>query len=227
MVSFLSESATDSNESYEDNRAKYSINDTVLGLHAAGGKDQARRATRRLVWGRTQGLYPKLGNVVLVRDLNSSSSTALHQGLKQQISELASREDANFEPLGDGPWLCRVQNVAVGQILLGDPSTTSKERLRVTGGGAAIEDHILELLKDQHDRDPSTLTPVVGSHLNINLSPKQQVLLAMVRYGRLIAPSAFYEKVLGSASDDQLRSLADRVGFTELMERITDGESEG
>ena len=218
VVSFPPGSATGLGRSYEANRAKYGIEDTVLGLHVAGGKDKARLATRRLLWGPIQGVFPTLRILVLVRDLDTSEASALHQGLSQQLRELADGEGAGFESLGSGPWLCRVHNVAVGQILLGDPSTS---------GNPAIEDHILDLLKCQPNRDPTKLTPVVGNHLQIDLGPKQQVLLAMVKDEYWTAAAGFYERVLASASDDQLRALAERLGFTELMERITEGPMKG
>ena len=218
VVSFPPGSATGLARSYEVNRAKYGIEDTVLGLHVAGGKDEVSLATRRLLWGPIQGVFPELRSVVLVRDLNASSASALHQGLTQQLREFASREEAEFESLGDGPWLCRVHEVAVGQILLGDPSTT---------GSAAIEDHILEILHCQPDRDPAKIAEVVGAQLAEDLSPKQRVQLAMVRDRYWTAAAGFYERVLASASDEQLRSLADGVGFTELMRRITATPGDG
>ena len=159
-----------------------------------------------------------LGNVVLVRDLDDSDAPTMQRELTQELQEFAGRENAEFDPLGDEPWLCRVHSVTVGQILLGDPSTPGK---------AAIEDHILELLQDQPDRDPSKLIPVVGIHLGIDLSPKQQVLLAMVKDDYWTAAAGFYERVLASASDDQIKSLADQIRFTELMERITGEQPEG
>ena len=214
-VNFRSRTTTDSDRSYG---YKYSIDGKVIGLRVARGKEPARRATRELVGPQIQDFLPRLRNVILVRDLNSSSASSLHEGLTQQLRELAGREAAGFEPIGSGPWLCRVQNVEIGQMLLGDPSTP---------GNPAIEDHILELLKQQPDRDPTKLTPVVGGHLQIDLSPKQQVLLAMVRDRYWTAAGGFYEKVLADVSDDQLESLADRIGFTELMERLTDGQMEG
>ena len=197
-------------------RTKYRINGKVLGLCDVGGKDNVRRAATFFVQWALRDLFPELRNVVLVRDLNAGDASSLNQGLKNRLRDLAG-EDASFESLGDGPWLCQVDRVAVGQILLGDPSTP---------GNAAIEDHILELLQHQPDLNTTELTPVVGSHLGIDLSQKQQVLLAMVRHGRLMAPAGFYEKVLERASDGQLKSLADRIGFTELMERITDEQTE-
>ena len=189
-----------------------------IGLFVPGGKDEARQAARRLVVRHLQGQYTDLRNVILVRDLDRSEAPALNQGLAQQLRELAGGEGAEFESIGSGPWLCRIHDVAVGQILIGDQSTSGK---------AAIEDHILEVLKYQPDRDPTKLTPVVANHLQIDLSPKQQVLLAMIRASYWTAAAGFYEKVLGRASDDQLESLADRIGFTELMKRLTGGRPEG
>ena len=144
-------------------RAKYKMGETTIGLFVPGGKDEARQAARRLVVRHLQGQLNNLRILVLVRDLDTSEASALHQGLAQQLREIAYGEGAGFESLGSGPWLCRVQNVAVGQILLGDPSTP---------GNPAIEDHILDLLKCQPNRDPTKLTPVVGNHLQIDLSPK-------------------------------------------------------
>ena len=199
-------------------RTKYRINGKALGLCDVGGKDNVRRAAMYFVQWALQDLFPELRNVALVRDLNASDAAALNQGLKQRLRDLADRGDARFKSLTDGPWLCQVEHISVGQIFLGDPSTA---------GNAAIEDHILELLQHQADLDPSELTPVVSSHLEIDLSPKQQVLLAMVRDGSLTAPAGFYGKVLGRATDDQLKSLADQVGFTELMKRVIDEQPEG
>ena len=209
---------TNSSRTAGATRAKYRFGDSVIGLYFAGGRDDARRAIKDLVQWVLQDLFPELVNVVLVRDLNASSASALNQGLAQQLRELAGGEGAEFGQIGSGPWLCRVHNVAVGQILLGDPSTP---------GNAAIEDHILEYLKCQPDRDPMKLTSVVGGHLNIDLSPKQQVLLAMVKDGYWTAAAGFYERVLARASDEQLESLAGRIVFTELMQRLTDEQPEG
>ena len=86
---------------------------------------------------------------------------------------------------------------------------------------------MLDLLKCQPDRDPSELAPVVGDQLQTGLAPKQQVLLAMVKDEYWTAAAGFYERVLASASDDQLKSLADQIGFTELMERVIDEKPEG
>ena len=199
-------------------RAKYRMGGATVGLFVPGGKDEARQAARRLVVRHLQGQFPNLKIVVLIRDLETSEASALHQGLARQLREIADGEGAEFESLGSGPWLCRVQNVAVGQILLGDPSTP---------GNAAIEDHVLELLKYQSGRDPSDLTPVVGSHLNIDLNPKQQVLLAMVKDDYWTAAAGFYERAFAGASDEQLRSLAECIGFTELMRRITATPGDG
>ena len=216
-VDFLSDTTEEPGRS-PVTRAKYRIGGATIGLFVPGGKDEARQATRRLVARHLQGQFTNLRNVILVRDLDTSEASALHQGLNQQFRELAMREAAEFAPLGDGPWLCRVHNVDVGQVLLGDPSTP---------GNPAIEDHVLELLKYQPGRDSTELTSVVGSHLSIGLTPKQRVLLAMVKDEYWTAAAGFYERVLASASDDQLRSLADCVGFTELMKRITDEQPEG
>ena len=199
-------------------RAKYRMGATRIGLFVPGGKDEARQAARRLVVRHLQGQLTNLRNVILVRDLDCSEASALNQGLAQQFRELAGGEGAEFESIGSGPWLCRVHDVAVGQILLGDPSTP---------GNAAIEDHILDLLRLQPERDPSDLAQVVRSHLPSDPSPKQQVQLAMVRDRYWTAAAGFYEKVLARASDDQLKSLADRIGFTELMERLTGEQPEG
>jgi hypothetical protein len=49
----------------------------------------------------------------------------------------------------------------------------------------------------------------------------------MIRDDYWTAAARFYDNVLKCASDDQLRALAERVGFTELMERITDEQTEG
>ena len=216
VVNFRSESTADPDRSYG---YKYSIDGKVVGLRVARGKELARRATRELVGPQIQDFLPRLRNVILVRDLDTSDASALNQGLNQQLRELAMREAAEFASLGDGPWLCRVHNVAVGQILLGDASTP---------GNPAIEDHILELLKYQPGRDPTKLTSVVGGHLSIDLSPKQQVLLAMVKDDYWTAAAGFYERVLASASkDEELKSLADQIGFTELMQRLTDEKPEG
>ena len=216
-VDFLSDSTEEPGRS-PVTRAKYRMDGATIGLFVPGGKDEARQAARRLVVRHLQGQLDNLRILVLVRDLDTSEASALHQGLSQQLREIADGEGAGFESLGSGPWLCRVHNVAVGQILLGDPSTS---------GNPAIEDHILDLLKCQPNRDPTKLTPVVGNHLQIDLGPKQQVLLAMVKDEYWTAAAGFYERVLASASDDQLRALAERVGFTELMERITDEQTEG
>ena len=86
---------------------------------------------------------------------------------------------------------------------------------------------MLDLLKCQPTRDPSELAPVVGHHLQTDLGPKQQVQLAMVKDEYWTAAAGFYEKVLASTSDEQLRSLADRIGFTGLMDRITDDQPKG
>ena len=199
-------------------RSKYQESGQFLGLCDARGESRARQVIGTLADLSHTGTFPMLRNVVLVRDLDESDAPTLQQELAQDLQKFAGRENAEFDPLGDGSWLCRVHSVTVGQILLGDPSTPGK---------AAIEDHILELLQDQPDRDPSKLIPVVGIHLGINLSPKQQVLLAMVKDEYWTAAAGFYERVLASASDDQLKSLADRIGFTKLMERLTDEQPEG
>ena len=189
-----------------------------MGLCDARGESRARQVIGTLEDLSHTGTYPMLRNVVLVRDLDTGTEPDLHTELTQELRKFADREDTAFEPLGDGPWLCQIRKVAVGQILLGDPSTP---------GNPAIEDHILELLKCQPERDPTKLTPVVGNHLQIDLSPKQQVLLAMVKDGYWTAAAGFYDRVLASASDDQLESLADRIGFTELMERLTAPSEDG
>ena len=199
-------------------RSKYQVRGQFLGLCDARGESRARQVIGTLADLSHIGTFPMLRIVVLVRDLDESDAPGLQQQLTQELQEFAGRENAEFEPLGDGPWICRVHNVAVGQILLGDPSTP---------GNPAIEDHILELLKCQPDRDPSGITPVVANHLQIDLSPKQQVLLAMVKDGYWTAAAGFYERVLARASDEQLESLADRIGFTELMKRLTDRQEEG
>ena len=216
-IDFLSDSTEEPGRS-PVTRAKYRMGGATIGLFVPGGKDEARQAARRLVVRRAQGQFPNLRILVLVRDLDTSEASALHQGMAQQLREIADGEGAGFESLGSGPWLCRVHNVEVGQILLGDPSTP---------GNPAIEDHILDLLKCQPNRDPTKLTPVVGNHLQIDLSPKQQVLLAMVKDDYWTAAAGFYERVLANASDDQLASLADRIGFTRLMKRITGEQPEG
>lgn len=215
VVNFRSESTTDQDRSYG---YKYSVDGEVIGLRVARGKELARRAARELVGPQIQVFLPRLRNVILVRDLDTSDASDLHQGLAQQLREIADGEGAAFEPLGSGPWLCRVHNVAVGQILLGDPSTPSN---------AAVEDHILDMLSHQPGRDPSELAQVVGEHLSADLNPKQRVQLAMVRDRYWTAAAGFYEKVLASASDAQIEALADRVGFTELMKRLTDEQPEG
>ena len=199
-------------------RAKYRIGETRIGLFVPGGKDEARQASRRLVARHLQGQYTNLRNVILVRDLDCSEASALNEGLAQQFRNEADTEGTDFDLLGGGPWLCRVHDVAVGQILLGDATTPGK---------AATEDHILELLREQPDRDPTEIVEVVGVQLAGGLSPKQQVLLAMVKDDYWTAAAGFYERVLASASNDQLASLADRIGFTELMDRLTDEQTEG
>ncbi len=216
-VNFLSDSTEEPGRS-PVTRAKYRIGGATIGLFVPGGKDEARQATRRLVVRHLQGQLTQLRILVLVRDLDTSEASDLHKGLAQQLREIAGGEGAEFESLGSGPRLCRVHNVAVGQILLGDP---------LTSGNAAIEDHILELLKSQPDRDPTEIAEVVGARLAEDLGPKQRVQLAMVRDRYWTAAAGFYEKVLASASDDQLESLADRTGFTELMKRLTDRQEEG
>ena len=199
-------------------RAKYRMDGATIGLFVPGGKDEARQATRRLVVRHLRGEYANLSNVVLVRDLDCSQASAMNEGLAQQFRELADGEGAEFEPIGSGPWLCRVHDVAVGQILLGDAKMPGK---------AATEDHILELLKEQPNRDPTEIAEVVGAQLAGGLNPKQRVLLAMVKDDYWTAAAGFYERVLASASDDQLESLADQIRLTELMERLTDEQPEG
>ena len=216
-VDFLSDSTEEPGRG-PVTRAKYTMGGSTIGLFVPGGRDEARRAARRLVARHLRGEFTKLRTVVLVRDLETSKASALHQGLAQQLREAADGEGAGFESIGSGPWLCRVHNVAVGQVLLGDPSSP---------GSAATEDHILELLKSQPCRDPTEIAEVVGERLSEDLGPKQRVQLAMVRDRYWTAAAGFYERVLASASDEQLDSLADRIGFTELMERITDEQAEG
>ena len=165
-----------------------------------------------------QGQLANLESLVLVRDLDCSEALALNQGLAQQLRELAGREGAEFESTESGPWLGRVDDVTVGQILIGDP---------LTPGKAAMEDHILDLLRLQPERDPADLAQVVRSHLPSDPSPKQQVQLAMVKDEYWTAAAGFYERVLKSASDEQLALLADQIGFTELLERLTDEQTEG
>ena len=205
-------------EPFDAKRSKYHVQGQTVGLCDAVGGPRAMKMIRALATLSHTGGFPSLRRLVLVRDLDNGKAPDLHEELTQYLQRFASREDAAFELLDDGPWLCRVHNIAVGQILLGDPSTP---------GTAAIEDHMLEFLKYQPDRDPSKLTPVVGNHLKIDPSPKQQVLLAMVRDCYWTAAARFYDNVLGCASDDQLKPLADRVGFTELMKRLTDAKPEG
>jgi len=209
-VDFLSDSTEESGRGLVT-RAKYTMGGSTIGLFVPGGRDEARRAARRLVARHLRGEFTELRTVVLVRDIETSEASALHQGLAQQFRGIADEEGAGFQSLGSGPWLCSVRDVTVGQILLGDPSTP---------GSAATEDHILELLKSQPYRDPAEVAEVVGERLSEDLGPKQRVQLAMVRDRYWTAASGFYEKVLASASDEQLKSLADRIGFTELMERI-------
>ena len=216
-VDFLSDTAEEPGRG-PMTRAKYRMGGATIGLFVPGGNDEARQATRRLVVRHLQGQFTKLRIVVLVRDLETSEASALHQGLAQQLRETADEEGAGFESLGSGPWLCRVHNVTVGQILLGDPSTL---------GNAATEDHILELLKGQPDRDPTEIADVVGERLSKDLGPKQRVQLAMVRDRYWTAAPGFYERVLAGASHDELASLADQIGFSKLMERITAEKTEG
>ena len=204
-------------EPFDARRSKYDVQGLTLGLCDAVGGPRAMKMIRSLATLSHTGGFPSLRRLVLVRDLDKSTAPDLHGELTQDLQRFASCEDAAFELMDDGPWLCRVHNIAVGQILLGDSSAP---------GNAAIEDHILEFLKDQPHRDPSELAPVVGNHLKIDPSPKQRVLLAMVRDCYWTAAARFYDNVLECVSDEQLKSLADRVGFTDLMKQITDDQTE-
>jgi hypothetical protein len=203
---------------FDAKRSKYHVRGQTLGLCDAVGGPRAIQMIRTLATLSHTGGFPMLRNLVLVRDIDKSDTPVLQEELTQDIQKFASCEDAVFELLDEGPWLCRVHNIAVGQILLGDPSTP---------GNAAIEDHMLGLLKYQPDRDPSKLTPVAGAQLTIDPSPKQQVLLAMVKDDYWTAAARFYDNVLESASDDQIKSLADQIRFTELMKRLTGEQPEG
>ncbi len=205
-------------EPFDAKRSKYHVQGQILGLCDAVGGPRAMKMIRTLATLSNTGGFPSLRRLVLVRDLDKGEAPDLHEELTQDLQRFASGEDAAFELQNDGPWLCRVHNIVVGQILLGDPSTP---------GTAAIEDHMLEFLKYQPDRDPSEIIPVVGNHLRIDPSPKQRVLLAMVRDRYWTAAARFYDNVLESASDDQIKSLADQIRFTELMKRLTGEQPEG
>ena len=102
----------------------------------------------------------------------------------------------------------------MAQILLGDPQFESSDQ-------HILEDHIVQFLSQQPERDPAALAKVVQDHLGEELSLKQRVQLSMVMDGYWTAAAGFYERVIEHAPVESLKALARDTGLAGVMDSLT------
>ena len=194
-------------------RRKVRIGPSVVGLFDAFGKDNAVKSYRQLVnlWHR--GLFPQLRLLALVVDLDSGAPAALHDSFLQRMEQLAQAEEMSFAMQQRQPAWAELGRLKVTQVLVGDPESES-------GFPHTAEDHILQFLRGQRERDPASLSRLVAGELGKRLTPKQQVLLSMVRTGYWSHASGFYERVLRYVPDRDLRSLSETLGLDRVCAEL-------
>ena len=187
-------------------RRKVRIGPSVVGLFDAYGKPNAIKSYRQLVSLWLRGLYPQLRLLVLAVDLDSSEPASLHDSFLQRMEQFAQAEELPFAVQQRQPAWAEVGGLKVTQLLVGDPASDS-------GSPHTAEDHILQFLRGQRERDPASLSRLVAEELGERLTPKQQVLLSMVRDGYWSQASGFYERVLSQVPERDLRSLSETLGL--------------
>ncbi len=194
-------------------RRKVRIGPSVVGLFDAFGKDNAVKSYRQLVNLWRRGLFPQLRLLVLVVDLDDREPASLHSGFLQRMEQLAQADELPFAVQQRQPAWAELGRLKVTQVLVGDPSSDS-------GPPHAAEDHILQFLRGQCERDPASLSSLVADELGARLTPKQQVLLSMVRDGYWSQASGFYERVLRRVPERDLRSLSEMLGLDRVCAEL-------
>ena len=194
-------------------RRKVRIGSSVVGLFDAFGKDNAIKSYRQLVNLWRRGLFPQLRLLSLAIDLDSSEPASLHAGFLQRMERLAQAEELPFAVQQRQPAWAELGGLMVTQVLVGDPAFES-------GFPHTAEDHILQFLRGQRDRDPARLSELAAVELGERLTPKQQVLLSMVRDGYWSNASGFYERVLSRVPEHDLRSLSKMLGLDRVCAEL-------
>ena len=194
-------------------RRKVRIGPSFVGLFDAFGKDNAVKSHRQLVSLWHRGLFPQLRLLALVVDLDNREPASLHGSFLQRMEQLAQAQEMTFAVENRQPAWAEVGGLKVTQLLVGDPTSDS-------GPPYTTEDHILRILQGQRERDPSRLAELVAGELGERLTPKQQVLLSMVRDGYWSQASGFYERVLRRVPEHDLRSLSETLGLDRVCAEL-------
>ena len=194
-------------------RRKVRIGARDVGLFDAYGKDNAVKAHRQLVGLWHRGLFSQLRLLALVVDLDSKEPASLHDGFLQRMEQLAQEEELPFTVAQRQPAWAELGGLMVTQVLVGDPAFES-------GFPHTAEDHILQFLRGQRERDPARLSELAAVELGERLTPKQQVLLSMVRDGYWSNASGFYERVLSRVPEHDLRSLSETLGLDRVCAEL-------
>ncbi|MBI2322922.1 MAG: hypothetical protein HYU88_12740 [Chloroflexi bacterium] len=158
-------------------------------------------------------VYPILRCVVLIRDHDGEQTAKLHSDFCTRMANLARSGNNDPVVVHSDPALVRIGELKLAQILFGDPGFGAHDE-------HAVEDHILAFLKDQPTRDPAPLVAAVRRKLGSPVTPKQQVLLAMVREQYWSSAAGFYERVVSAVPAERLQALGESVGLGRVMDSV-------
>lgn len=194
-------------------RSKFVLGTWTIGLFYPGGKDEAEKAVSLIATDFFRGGRPVLRCVVLVRDHDGGEAGKLHSDFITRMANLVRSAGKNFDVLQREPAVVRIGELAAAQILVGDPTVGTQAE-------HTVEDHILAFLEHQPARDPSVLAQVVEQELGISLTPKQLVLLSMVRDRYWSSAAGFYERVVNDVPTDTFQALGESVGLARVMDGL-------
>lgn len=192
-------------------RSKYLLRGDQVGIFCAGSRAQAMKILELIVRLHIgQHIFPELRFIVFVRDINGSAPRDLHRGFIGRISELA--RELNIQPvvIQDDPAVAGIGQLSVAQVLFGDPGFGNFAMHRV-------EDHMLKFLQEQPTRDPTQIAKIVEQQINVRLTQKQLIHLAIARVGYWGGEAGFYERVIGDVPDTSLLTFSDTVGLTSVL----------
>lgn len=194
-------------------RGKFTLGDTETGIIDAGGKGGATVAIETIVELLSVDLLPALRVEALILDRDIRTASSMHRSFIQRTQAQARRHRIDCTVEEQSPAWVKVASRDLFHMLIGDP---------INAAGGAVEDHILHFLETQPTRDPTALAALVSTHLGKPLTPKQRVLLSMLRDDYLGSPTGFYERVLKNADPEQLRDLGRTLGIDRVLRVLED-----